>query len=118
MIDANWQAQLKRGLLELCILNLVEREMMHGYKIVKRLCSIPGLVITEGTVYPLLSRLKKESLVSVSFVESPSGPVRKNYQLTPQGRERLRELNRMWIEISKGVEELMVSESESGEDNP
>ena len=107
--DPSWLAQAKRGLLEVCILNLLKRESMYGYQIVKRLTMIPGLVVTEGTVYPLISRLKKEGLLKTSFVESPHGPVRKNYTLSPAGVKRCREINEMWKELSSAVHKIIGS---------
>jgi PadR family transcriptional regulator PadR len=115
--DAKWLTQIKKGLLELCILNLLERESTYGYEIVKRLTAIPGLVITEGTVYPLLSRLKREGVISSRMVESTSGPVRRNYVLTAHGRRHLAELNHSWREISEAVTSLTrpaAEESEGG----
>jgi len=107
MRDAKWLSQVKRGLLELCILNLVGREPMYGYQIVKRLASVPGLVITEGTVYPLLSRLKREGLLSGRLVESPQGPARRTYELTGAGRRHMRSINESWQEIAEAVRRFM-----------
>ncbi len=107
MSNPKWLTQIKKGLLELCVLNLLEQESTYGYEIVKRLTAIPGLVITEGTVYPLLSRLKKEGIITSSMVESPHGPVRRNYVLTEHGRRHLAGLNESWKEISDAVAALM-----------
>ena len=71
---ANWLSQVKRGLLELCILNLLGHEPMYGYQIVKRLLAVPGLVISEGTIYPLLSRLKTQGLVASTLTDSVIAP--------------------------------------------
>jgi PadR family transcriptional regulator PadR len=111
--DAKWLTQIKKGLLELCILNLLEQESTYGYEIVKRLTSIPGLVITEGTVYPLLSRLKREGVISSTMVESPHGPVRRNYVLTEHGREHLGRLNESWLAISEAIGELVSGKAKS-----
>lgn len=109
MIDEKWLSQMKRGLLDLCVLNLLERETMYGYQIVKTLTSVPGLVMSEGTVYPLLSRLREEGLVSSTLVESPEGPARRIYALTPTGRRQRRELNESWKSIVKSVNALMAN---------
>ena len=113
MDDANWLIQTRRGLLELCVLNLLARESMYGYQIVRRLESAPGpgLVITEGTIYPLLARLKRQGLIASSLVESPSGPVRRNYTLTAQGKRHLREINEAWREIAQAVNQFMIPET-------
>ena len=103
MSNIGWLTQMKKGLLELCILNLLNKQSMHGYQLVKVLRIIPGLVVTEGTIYPLLGRLKKESLVIVTFEESSSGPVRKNYKLSAEGKRRLKEMNHIWKEMTEAI---------------
>ncbi len=107
MPDAKWLTQVKRGLLELCILNLVSREDMYGYGIVKRLTAVPGLETPAGTIYPLLSRLKREGLLTSVLVESPQGPARRTYTLTSAGGRHMREINAAWREIAEAVMEFM-----------
>lgn len=107
MDNVKWTSQIKRGLLELCILNLLSREGLYGYLIVKRLAAAGGLVITEGTAYPLLSRLKREGLVRSKIVESPQGPARRMYELTAEGKRHLKTINAAWEEISAAVREFM-----------
>ena len=68
----------------------------------------PGLVIAEGTIYPLLSRLKQEGLVASRLVESPSGPARRNYVLTEAGRRHLRNINEEWRDIAKTLSDFIV----------
>jgi PadR family transcriptional regulator PadR len=102
--DEKWLSQIKRGMLELCILNLVYQEDIYGYEIVKRLTEAPGLVITVGTIYPLLSRLKREGLLTSSLVESNQGPARRIYRLTRNGKQNLRNMNEAWAEIARSME--------------
>ena len=109
MSNSKWLTQVKKGLLELCLLNLLAREEMHGYELVKRLTAIPGLVVTVGTIYPLLNRLKREGLLGSLIEESPSGPPRRRYSLTSEGRNRVLEINKTWNEINRHVEDLMIS---------
>ena len=104
MSDDKWMSQVKRGLLELCILNLVAHEEMYGYQIVKRVADGTGLVVTVGTIYPLLSRLKREGHLKSSLVASDRGPARRNYQLTPSGRRHLTSINDAWQTITEAVE--------------
>jgi PadR family transcriptional regulator, regulatory protein PadR len=99
----NWLSQVRRGILELCILNLLARQTMYGYQIVKHLTSAPGLVVSEGTIYPLLSRLKHQGYLGSQLVESPQGPARRNYVLTPAGVHYLRELNAAWGQVVETV---------------
>lgn len=108
MSNSKWLTQVKKGLLELCLLNLLAREEMHGYELVKRLTAIPGLVVTAGTIYPLLNRLKREGLLSSLIEESPSGPPRRRYSLTLEGRNRVQEINKTWNEINRHVADLMI----------
>jgi PadR family transcriptional regulator PadR len=89
----NWTVQVRKGLLELCVLNsLVEKER-YGYDLVKTLVDTHGLGVTEGTLYPLLSRLRVQGLVSARLEESPEGPARKYYVLTREGRRVIAMMN-------------------------
>ena len=110
--DTGWMTQVKKGLLDLCILNLLSREALYGYQIVKHLTAAPGLVVTEGTVYPLLYRLKKDGLLKTTLEESSLGPVRRNYELSALGRRRLAELNLGWRRIQKAVDGFVSPESQ------
>ena len=89
----NWTSQLRKGVLELCILNDIRNRRMYGYEIVRKLRKIEGLIISEGTIYPILSRLKRQGLVKTSIQESPEGPPRKYYELTGQGEEMVCQMN-------------------------
>ena len=102
----NWTTQLRKGVLELCILNVVGRAPVYGYDIVKQLRGIDALVIREGTVYPILSRLRRDGLVSASLQESPEGPARKYYELTPRGKQVCLEMNAYWDVLKRGIERL------------
>ncbi len=83
----NWTVQVRKGLIELCVLNALAERERYGYELVKTLVDIPGLGVTEGTLYPLLSRLRLQGLVETRLEESPEGPARKYYTLTDEGRE-------------------------------
>jgi len=102
----NWTTQLRKGLLELCVVNLLANGDIYGYDLVKQLSEVKGLVVTEGTIYPILSRLKRLGLASSRFVESTSGPVRKYYTLTPEGRRMQTTMNAYWAELAQGVGRL------------
>jgi PadR family transcriptional regulator PadR len=103
---ANWTTQLRKGILELSILSAIRGRQLYGYDIVKRLRDIDGLVISEGTIYPILSRFKREGLVKTSLVESTEGPARKYYQLTTRGDQQLAEMQTCWDKIKTGVDTL------------
>ena len=96
----NWTNQLRKGVLELCILNDIRNRKMYGYEIVKRLREIEGLIISEGAIYPILSRLRRQGMVETSIKESPDGPARKYYKLTKQGEEMVSKMNTYWQVIS------------------
>jgi PadR family transcriptional regulator PadR len=102
----NWTTQLRKGILELCVLNAMKGVRLYGYDIVKRLSGIEGLVIAEGTIYPILSRFKRQGLVDTSLEESPEGPARKYYQLTGRGEQYLADMNRCWESIKSGADAL------------
>ena len=106
----NWSTQLRKGLLELCILNALRSRELYGYDIVRLLRGVEGLVITEGTIYPLLSRLKQEGLVRATLRESSEGPARKYYALTDRGVRQLEEMNDYWKQVQAGIAELAKEE--------
>ncbi|MBN2381820.1 PadR family transcriptional regulator [bacterium] len=106
----NWVVQIRKGLLELGILNALKGEERYGYDIVKVLINVPGLGITEGTVYPLLSRLRVQGLVKTKLVESPEGPARKYYSLTERGEQLIDEMNNHFDILIKGSNQLREKE--------
>jgi PadR family transcriptional regulator PadR len=108
---ANWTTQMRKGLLELSVLATLKARRMYGYDIVKRLSSVEGLVMGEGTIYPILSRFKKEGLVETTLAESPEGPARKYYQLTDRGRELLAKMLTAWAQVRDGIEAVSATES-------
>lgn len=102
----NWMTQLRKGLLELAILNVVADGPLYGYELVRRLGDVDSLVVTEGTVYPILSRLRSEKHVESYIEESSSGPARKYYRLTAHGRAQLRRMNEHWGRLHDGIGRL------------
>jgi PadR family transcriptional regulator PadR len=106
----NWSTQLRKGMLELCILNAIRGTSLYGYDIVRKLRSIDGLVISEGTIYPILSRLKREGFVQTTITESTEGPPRKYYELTDKGEKILSEMNGYWQDIKTGTDALRREE--------
>lgn len=102
----NWTTQLRKGLLELAILNTLTGGPLYGYDIVRRLRDLDSLVITEGTVYPILSRLRNEEYVETYIQESPEGPPRKYYKLTARGRDSMKRMNLHWHKLHEAVGDL------------
>jgi PadR family transcriptional regulator PadR len=102
----NWTVQARKGLLELCILTAVSDEERYGYELVKTLIAIPGLGVTEGTVYPLLSRLKLAGLIASRIEESATGPARKYYSITREGRRALAAMSEYFTQLNEGLAQL------------
>jgi PadR family transcriptional regulator PadR len=103
-----WEVQLRKGCLELAILAALWDGKLYGLEILRRLESDSDLIVSEGTVYPLLSRLKALGLVRSEWVESDAGHPRKYYALTPAGRQRSREMAAMWSRFSASMSRLLA----------
>lgn len=102
----SWTTQLRKGALELAVLNALNGDRLYGYDIVRILRRHQGLMIGDGTVYPILSRLKADGLVQSTIEDSPDGPPRKYYELTHAGRDALTEMNQAWDSLVTSVEQL------------
>jgi PadR family transcriptional regulator, regulatory protein PadR len=94
----NTQVQMRKGILEFCILHIISRGEVYASDMLEELTSAKIMVV-EGTLYPLLTRLRKAGLVDYRWEESTSGPPRKYYQLTNIGRDFLGELRKTWQEL-------------------
>ncbi len=103
MIVENTQVQMRKGILEFCILSIISHGEIYASDIIEELRKAKLLVV-EGTLYPLLTRLKNNGLLSYQWLESTSGPPRKYYQLTNEGSMVLSELEKTWNELSYAVE--------------
>lgn len=97
--------QFKKGVLELCVLVLLEQKDRYGYELVQEISN--QIEISEGSVYPLLRRLTKEGYFTTYLQESTEGPSRKYYKLTDVGKEYLQQLLTEWKEFSNGVNKLI-----------
>lgn len=102
----NVKSQMRKGMLEYCILLLLHREQSYASDIISRLKEAK-LIVVEGTLYPLLTRLKNDDLLSYEWVESNQGPPRKYYKLTRQGEAFLSELEKAWEELNETVNHLI-----------
>lgn len=98
----NAQAQMRKGVLEFCILAIIHEGEIYPTDVIKRLKD-SRLLVAEGTVYPLLNRLKSMDLLHYNWVESSSGPPRKYYRLTEKGKKFLLELDKTWQELAGAV---------------
>ena len=102
--------QLRRGVLEYCVLALLREGEMYAYDLVTRLGDVDGLVTSEGTLYPLLSRLRRDGLVTTSWQESESGPPRRYYALSNSGEASLEWFVKEWRRFRDAVDVLTGTE--------
>ena len=103
-----WEVQLRKGCLELAILAALWDGRGYGLEILRRLESDSDLIVSEGTVYPLLSRLKALGLVRSEWVESDAGHPRKYYSLTAAGKRRAHEMAEIWERFSSSMSKLLA----------
>ena len=97
--------QLKKGVLEMCVLAVLQVKDCYGYELVNQISK--KIAVSEGTIYPLLRRLKTEDYVDIYHVESSGGPSRKYYRLTETGREVATSLIKEWQNFHKSINELL-----------
>jgi PadR family transcriptional regulator PadR len=103
-----WEIQLRKGSLELAILASLWSGRLYGLEILRRLEDGSGLMVPEGTVYPLLSRLRAEGLVEAEWVEGEAGHPRKYYRLTARGRRHAVRMQRSWSSFASSLERLLA----------
>lgn len=101
----NAQVQMRKGILEYCILHIISRGEIYASEILDELINAKIMVV-EGTLYPLLTRLKNSELLEYKWVESTSGPPRKYYVITDRGRLFLEKLGNTWIDLAASVETI------------
>ena len=102
--DRTWAAQMRKGLIELCVMAALRGGDAYGYEILQRLARAEALTISESAVYPILARLAAEGMVKVRVAPSPSGPPRRYYRLTSLGEGRLAEMAEHWRQTKKAVD--------------
>jgi PadR family transcriptional regulator PadR len=109
----NTKAQMRKGVLELCVLSIIAKEEAYPTDIINKLKEAK-LIVVEGTLYPLLNRLKDANLLVYNWQESKSGPPRKYYQITPMGDEFLSGLLETWSELNHAVNlsQLKINQNE------
>ena len=101
----NTKAQMRKGILEYCILSILEKKDAYVAEILEELKNAK-LIVVEGTIYPLLTRLKNSNLLEYRWEESTGGPPRKYYKLTPLGNDFLKELSKSWDELKLAVKTI------------
>ncbi|MCL2361798.1 MAG: PadR family transcriptional regulator [Defluviitaleaceae bacterium] len=98
-------AQLKKGTLELCVLSLLSKADRYGFELVGAISA--QIQISEGTIYPLMKRIKDEGYVTTYLQESPEGPPRKYYRITQSGRNSLKTMEEEWRNLSAGINKIL-----------
>jgi len=102
-----WEAQLRKGAVEMAALASLWQGRLYGLEIIRFLDSRSQMALAEGTIYPILSRLKAEGLLTSEWVEAEAGHPRKYYSLTDAGRQRLRLMAEAWVSFSQGLSRLL-----------
>lgn len=107
-LQEKWQVQLRKGALELVILAALRGRPVYGLALLRHLQRFPTTAITEGTLYPLLDRLKRDELVSANWVQEGESRPRKYYQLTPKGERKLATLSLSWRQSVTDINSLLA----------
>lgn len=103
-------SQLRRGVLEYCVLAALRDGEHYGFELVKTLAEADGLLTSEGTIYPLLARLRRDGAVETSWRESTAGPPRRYYSLTSNGSDALKRFTRDWARFRDAVDQLLMKD--------
>lgn len=106
----NTQVQMRKGILEFCILHIISRGEVYSSDILKELKEAK-IIVVEGTLYPLLTRLKKAELLSYIWKESNAGPPQKHYQLTSEGEDFLEKLHETWVGLVESTHHIITKNS-------
>jgi PadR family transcriptional regulator PadR len=102
----SWTSQIRKGLLALSILNDIRNRRMYGYEIERKFRKSEGLLISDGTIYRILRRLRQQRLVKTRTMKSPDGPPRKYYELTTTGHKTLAQMNTCWQAFIKQMHSI------------
>ncbi|MEI5098742.1 PadR family transcriptional regulator [Streptomyces sp. PmtG] len=102
-------SQLRKGVLEYCVLALMREGPRYGVELVEELSAVTVMTTSQGTIYPLLSRLRRDRLVDTELRESPSGPPRRYYTLTPEGHTALADFTASWPLFRDAVDHFLTA---------
>ena len=101
-----WKSQVKKGTLAFIALNVLKDHEFYGYELIEQIKKHTQIEIAEGTLYPLMNRLKKENLVTSKWVEQDSGIPRKYYTLTASGEETLLQMRTFWFDLENSIKKI------------
>ena len=105
-----WKSQIKKGTLSFIVLNAISKKELYGYELIEIIKNKTAIEIAEGTLYPLMNRLKKEGLTTSKWVEQESGIPRKYYELTEEGKSTLAYMKTYWNELEVSIKSLTNDE--------
>jgi len=105
-----WKSQVKKGTLSFIVLNAISAKELYGYELIEIIKESTAIEIAEGTLYPLMNRLKKEGLASSKWIEQESGIPRKYYVLTDDGRATLKYMRQYWKELESSINKITKNE--------
>lgn len=101
-----WSSQVKKGVLSYLVLSVLAKKEQYGYELIEEIKQFSKIEIAEGTLYPLLNRLKKEGMVDAKWVEQDSGIPRKYYHLTTSGKASLADMHKYWDDLNLSIKKL------------
>lgn len=102
-----WEVQVRKGILDFIILSFLLKQEYYGYQLISEIKNFIEMNISEGTIYPLLNRLKKEGLITSRWVEMESGVPRKYYRITAAGATTLVKMKNSWLQLNQSLQKLM-----------
>ncbi|MFE0454358.1 PadR family transcriptional regulator [Streptomyces sp. NPDC058914] len=102
------ESQLRKGVLEYCVLGILRSGARYGVELLEMLGTVNVMTTSQGTIYPLLARLRRDGLVDTTWQESPSGPPRRYYMLTSQGEAALTEFTEIWPHFRDAVDRFIT----------
>jgi PadR family transcriptional regulator, regulatory protein PadR len=105
---ANWETQVRKGVLAFIILSYLKKRTYYGYELISEIKNLVSIDIAEGTIYPLLNRLKKDNLIESEWVEMEAGIPRKYYKITDYGIEILAGMQASWIDLNTAIQKLSI----------
>lgn len=102
-----WQSQVKKGTLSFIVLLVLKEKEVYGYELIEKIKSVTNIEIAEGTLYPLMNRLKTEGLLESTWIEQETGIPRKYYYLTKVGIQTLEEMKNQWINLQNTINKIL-----------
>ena len=105
---SKWSAQVKKGVLSFIVLSVLKGNEYYGVELIEEVKKHADIDIAEGTLYPLLNRLKADEMVEANWVEQESGIPRKYYNLTSTGENTLQEMKKYWVNMNNSIQKLML----------